>query len=185
MECQVATICDVNHGGCHDQATCESTGTTSRTCTCNATAGYSGNGESCAGPDSKIAAAAILKADEEASARASAGLPPITPIPAKPPCSCPVNKPCKHDQAMVCYPMGTLWGKKFCWHGTSNCRKDETKEVTNPITGSLQETICGSGSCPASTPCKHNRAPNCYPFQFKAPNKCFNGTTYCPPGSEA
>merc|ERR1712028_21678 len=88
---------------------------------------------------------------------------------------------CKHDQAMVCYPQGILWGKKFCWHGTSNCRKDQSTEVSM----GRQDDICGSGSCPAGTPCKHNRAPNCYPFQFRNPNKCFHGTTYCPPGSEA
>jgi len=188
IACKVASICDVNHGGCHGNAICESTGTTSRKCTCNATAGYSGSGEDCTGPDSAVAAAAILKAAEDASARALAGLAPIAPIPAKPACACSTNKPCKHDRAMVCYPMGTLWGKKFCWHGTSNCH-----ETVSPAPKT--DDVCASGSCPAGSPCKHNRAPNCYTFQFgvgsipyvpdsRPPeNRCFHGTTYCPPAA--
>jgi hypothetical protein len=185
VDCRPSTICDSDNGGCHTEAKCESTGTTSRTCTCNAAAGYDGDGVVCTGPHPEVAAAFALAAERAASARALAGLTPIPVTPPPPPCRCPVNKPCKHDQAMVCYPMGILWGKKFCWHGTSNCRKDETTEPAQSIAGSRQETICGSGSCPAATPCKHNRAPNCYPFQFldsRPPTqRCFHGTTYCPP----
>jgi hypothetical protein len=180
VDCRPSTICDVDNGGCHEEALCESTGLTARTCTCNATAGYEGNGESCTGPNPVVAAQAIAEARQAAIDRALAGLPVIKPKQKKV-CMCPKSKPCKHDQADVCYPTGNLWGKTICWHGTSNCRKDSKIAAAADVAGvSGKPNVCTSGSCPAGAPCKHNRAPNCYPFHFGT--TCYHGTTHCPPG---